>query len=461
MFRIFRHYVPKRLIGLVAAESVIVAASVYAGRLLPALGLPEIVPTWNIRPPAAFVLTLLALQMLHMAGLYDSRERYGRPELLLRVFLALGGAYLGSAMLGFFVHMVALGRLALVLSFGVSLTAIYTLRLAEERFLEEHRHRRKILLVGGGRVSRLLAETIEHARTHYEIIGCVNGLPEGNGDDAGGMRILGSVTDLGLVTKITRPDLVVVAMEERRGALPLPAILDCKLQGIEVEDWPTFYERLTGRIPITRLRPSWLVFSVGFTRRRGTLILKRAIDLVLSSLGCLLSLPVMPLIALAIKLDSAGPVFFRQERMGQNGRVFALIKFRSMRSAVAVRSDGPTVGADPRITRVGALLRKTRLDELPQLFNVLRGDMSVVGPRPEWVALVPEFQDKVPFYLHRLAVKPGITGWAQVRNGYGSSVENTVEKLQYDLYYIKNHSLFLDALILLHTMQAVIFGRGR
>jgi lipopolysaccharide/colanic/teichoic acid biosynthesis glycosyltransferase len=182
-------------------------------------------------------------------------------------------------------------------------------------------------------------------------------------------------------------------------------------------------------------------------------------DVVLSAIGIVLSLPLLPLIALAIRLDSPGPVFFRQERMGQNGRVFSLLKFRSMR--MDARRRGPTAqGHDPRVTRVGQLLRVSRLDEMPQLFNVLRGEMSMVGPRPEWVALVPEFQDTVPFYLHRLAVKPGITGWAQVRNTYGASVENTIEKLQYDLYYIKNHSLFLDILILLHTVQAVVFGRG-
>src|SRR6185369_6961009 len=246
------------------------------------------------------------------------------------------------------------------------------------------------------------------------------------------------VGDLGWITKITRPHVVVVAMEERRGALPLPAILDCKLQGIQVEDWLTFYERVTGKIPITRLRLSWLVFAEGFTKSHFTVVIKRGMDVVLSAIGIVLSLPLLPLIALAIKLDSPGPVFFRQERMGQNGRVFSLLKFRSMR--MDARRGGPTAqGLDPRVTRVGQLLRISRLDEMPQLFNVLRGEMSMVGPRPEWVALVPEFQDTVPFYLHRLAVKPGITGWAQVRNSYGASVENTTEKLQYDLYYIKNH----------------------
>jgi len=426
---------------------------------LPLVGLPAISPSWGWTLPAATVLTLASLMMLHLTGLYDLQERYGRRELLLRLFLAFAGVYLAMATLGFFVHALALGRLAVSLSFVVAMGGAFLVRLIEAYFTDESFTRRKVLLLGVGTVPQLIKETIDDYHANYEIVGCVNGDSDKPGTDVNGMRILGAVGDLGWITKITRPHVVVVAMEERRGALPLPAILDCKLQGIQVEDWPTFYERVTGKIPITRLRPSWLVFAEGFTKSHFTVVIKRGMDVVLSAIGIVLSLPLLPLIALAIKLDSPGPVFFRQERMGQNGRVFSLLKFRSMR--MDARRGGPTAqGLDPRVTRVGQLLRISRLDEMPQLFNVLRGEMSMVGPRPEWVALVPEFQDTVPFYLHRLAVKPGITGWAQVRNTYGASVENTIEKLQYDLYYIKNHSLFLDILILLHTVQAVVFGRG-
>jgi sugar transferase (PEP-CTERM system associated) len=455
----FRHYVPVRLLARVGADAVVVFGSVYAGLALPILGLPAISPSWSWTLPAATILTLASLVMLHVAGLYDVQERYGRRELALRLFLAFAGAYLGMATTGFFVHALALGRLAFGLSFVVAVTGAFAVRAVEACFTDESFTRRKVLLLGVGTVPELIKQTIEEYHANYEIVGCVHSDPERNGAEVNGMRVLGAVGDLGWITKITRPNLVVGAMEERRGALPLPAILDCKLQGIQVEDWPTFYERVTGKIPIMRLRPSWLVFAEGFTKSHLTVALKRAMDIVLSSIGIAVSLPVMPLIALAIKLDSPGPVFFRQERMGQNGRVFSLLKFRSMRTDP--RRAGPTAeGRDPRVTRVGHVLRVTRLDELPQLFNVFRGEMSMVGPRPEWVALVPEFQDTVPFYLHRLAVKPGITGWAQVRNSYGASVENTIEKLQYDLYYIKNHSLFLDILILLHTVQAVVFGRG-
>jgi sugar transferase (PEP-CTERM system associated) len=455
----FRHYVPVRLLARVGADAAVVFGSVYAGLALPVLGLPAISPSWSWTLPAATMLTVASLVMLHVAGLYDIQERYGRRELSLRLFLAFAGAYLGMATTGFFVHALALGRLAFGLSFVMAATGAFAVRAVESYFTDESFTRRKVLLLGVGTVPELIKQTIEEYHANYEIVGCVHSDPERNGPDVNGMRVLGAVGDLGWITKITRPHLVVVAMEERRGALPLPAILDCKLQGIQVEDWPTFYERVTGKIPIMRLRPSWLVFAEGFTKSHLTVALKRAMDIVLSSIGIAVSLPVMPLIALAIKLDSPGPVFFRQERMGQNGRVFSLLKFRSMR--MDPRRNGPTAeGRDPRVTRVGHILRVTRLDEMPQLFNVLRGEMSMVGPRPEWVALVPEFQDTVPFYLHRLAVKPGITGWAQVRNSYGASVENTIEKLQYDLYYIKNHSLFLDILILLHIVQAVLFGRG-
>jgi exopolysaccharide biosynthesis polyprenyl glycosylphosphotransferase len=242
--------------------------------------------------------------------------------------------------------------------------------------------------------------------------------------------------------------------------LPVAEIVECKLRGIEVDDWPSFYEKATGRIPLSDLRPSWLVFADGFRPARITVLTKRALDLTLSLIGLAVAGPAMLAVALAIKLDSPGPVFFRQERIGQFGRIFSVFKFRSMR-ADAARPPAPASGQpDPRVTRVGRFLRRTRLDEIPQLINVVLGEMSLVGPRPEWTALVPEFREKVPLYMYRLAVKPGITGWAQVKNPYGATVENTWDKLQYDLYYIKNMSIFLDLLIVLHTIQIVLFTRG-
>jgi sugar transferase (PEP-CTERM system associated) len=277
-----------------------------------------------------------------------------------------------------------------------------------------------------------------------------------------GYALLGKIQDLDVLVEETRPDIVVVAQIDRRGCFPTKALLECRLRGIRVEDWPTFYEKATGKILVTAVRPSWLIFSDGFVKTTRTEIVKRLFDITVSVIGLALAAPIMAVVALAIKIESSGPMLYRQSRLGQNGCVFILNKFRSMRQD-AEKHTGPvwTTAKDTRITRVGAVLRRTRLDELPQLINVLVGHMSFIGPRPERPEFVTKLQKTIPFYMERLAVKPGITGWAQVRYQYGSSVEDAVEKLQYDLYYIKNLSLFLDLLIVLNTVQVVLFARGR
>jgi sugar transferase (PEP-CTERM system associated) len=321
------------------------------------------------------------------------------------------------------------------------------------------RRRQAVLLLGCGRATGLVLEAVAQAPHSYEILGYLEA-PGDTERESYGLRSLGTIDDLDWISKVARPDVIVVNVDERRGTLRVAEIVDCKLRGISVDDWPDFYEKLTGKIPLSDLRPSWLLFADGFKPARLTVALKRAIDLALSITGCLVTLPLMLVIAGAIRRESPGPVLFRQERLGRSGRLFTVYKFRSMYVDAHLRPAPQSGQPDPRVTPVGRLLRRTRLDELPQLFNVVQGHMSLVGPRPEWVALVPEFTEKVPFYLHRLAAKPGITGWAQVRNPYGATVANTFEKLQYDLYYIKNISIFLDLLILLHTVQSVLLTRG-
>jgi len=252
----------------------------------------------------------------------------------------------------------------------------------------------------------------------------------------------------------------VVALAEMRRALPAEELLECRLRGINVEDFSTFYEKQTGKILVANLRPSWLIFSNGFVKTETTRVVKRAMDVGLSLIGLALSLPVMALVAAMVKLESKGPVLFRQPRVGERGRIFVLNKFRSM--AVGAECNGAVwaQAQDPRVTRVGRWLRRARLDELPQFWNVLVGDMSFVGPRPERPEFVGTLQQQIPFYMARHAVKPGITGWAQVRHHYAASVEDSMEKLQFDLYYIKNLSPLLDLVILLSTLQVVLFARG-
>jgi sugar transferase (PEP-CTERM system associated) len=256
-------------------------------------------------------------------------------------------------------------------------------------------------------------------------------------------------------------DRIVVAMEERRGKLPVDLLLSLKNRGVRVQDGNDVYESITGKVPIESIRLSWLLFSPGSHASRLFLFYKRFASILISIVGLLLSLPLLPFVILAIKFGSPGRVFYSQDRVGRDGKVFRCYKLRTMRND-AESDTGPTWAEydDPRITRVGRFLRKTRMDELPQLVNVLRGDMSLVGPRPERPEFVAELNQKIPYYHLRQSVRPGITGWAQILYRYGSSVEDAKEKLRYDLYYIKNSSAGLDLLIFFNTIKIVLVGRG-
>ena len=471
MTRLFGHYIPKSLLLLVLIEASFIWASVYAGRLLPYVALPEVVPTWEGASPAAVaILTFFVLLSMEFAGLWDVHRRYHQGEHFLRLAMAFGLAYVLVAVVGYLLPIFRLSRQAFFLSMTLAFPLIFLARLAHDSLTASSRARRKVLLIGGGRVSELISKLATSDRG-YEIVGCIDGSSNGhaaklNGSDGhrgttNGVKLLGTIDDLALAVKRVKPDIVVAAMEERRATLPIQTILEYKLQGIEVEDWPAFYEKLTTRLLVSHIRPSWLAFSDGFRQSRLDDVLRRTLDIVVSAIGCLFNLPVLAALAVLIKLDSRGPVFFRQERVGKGGRVFVLLKLRTMRVDAELET-GPVwaqVG-DTRVTRLGRFLRTMRLDELPQFINVLLGHMSLVGPRPERPIFVSELQERIPFYIYRHVVRPGMTGWAQVRYQYGASIEHAREKLEYDLYYIKNRSLFLDLLIIIQTIQVVLFGRG-
>jgi sugar transferase (PEP-CTERM system associated) len=274
-------------------------------------------------------------------------------------------------------------------------------------------------------------------------------------------EVLGSAADIDRIVATRHVDRIVVGMSDRRGRLPIEQLLRAKMSGVRVEDATTTYERLTGKILLDDLKPSWLIFSDGFRASRVTRFVKRMLDLSFSIILAIVSAPLMALTAMAIRLDSPGPMLYSQERVGENGAVFKIYKFRSMRTDAEVA--GTPVWArdqDDRVTRVGRFIRKTRLDELPQLWNVMRGDMSFVGPRPERPFFVDQLAKDIPFYLQRHSVKPGLTGWAQVKYQYGSTVEDAMEKLRYDLYYIKHLSIVFDLTIVLDTVKVILFGKG-
>jgi sugar transferase (PEP-CTERM system associated) len=291
----------------------------------------------------------------------------------------------------------------------------------------------------------------------YRIVGCLEDDTRGSHP---GVPVLGATSDLLALVERYRIDRIVVSLSDRRRHMPIQELLKAKLSGVRVEDAATTYERISGKILTEGTTPSWFVFSDGFRAARGTRAIKRAIDIVVAVVGLILAAPLMVLTALAIRLDSRGPVLYRQERVGENGRTFTLWKFRSMR--VDAEGDTPVWarGDDDRVTRVGRFIRLTRLDELPQLWNVLRGEMSFVGPRPERPYFVEQLTAVIPYYAERHAVKPGVTGWAQVKYRYGSSIEDAMEKLRYDLYYIKHLSILFDFTIVIDTVKVILSGKG-
>ena len=411
--------------------------------------------------PKAVGLLFTTIFPLYLADLYRTDLKEGRRDLVARILIAITVGAIGQATIGYLLPPLRFGRLAFLQIFGVTAAGLLALRLVSDHLRSTDRLSKRVLVLG---VSRLAGQIVDLRATGmqpFTVLGFLDDAPDAYDRLPAGVDLLGKSRDLLNLVEELRPDLVLVALPDMRGAFPTGDLFECRLRGIPVEDWATFYEKQTGKILITGLRPSWLIFSDGFVKTNLTTTVKRSADILLSVVGMALALPLMAITAALIKLDSRGPVLFRQQRVGQNGRIFTLFKFRSMRQD-AERGSGAVwaTAGDPRITRIGRFIRKTRFDELPQLFNVLVGHMSFVGPRPERPEFVRLLQREIPFYLGRLAVKPGITGWAQVRGEYAASVEDTLEKLQYDLYYIKNLSLILDLLILFHTIQVVLFARG-
>jgi len=455
VLRVFRHYIPGRGLTLVAVD---------LGITVVAAGIPYVTGEWlggGPVSPKIVALSGIIVASLHLADLYRTDLHFGSRELSARLLLAIAGAAILTAAVGFVVPTLRLGRLAFFQIFGSAGAALLLWRAAWNSIDSNERLHRRVLVLGLSRVAPAIVKLQTAGSQPFTVLGFLDDAPGAHDKLPQGAELLGKPSDLLNIVDELHPDLVLVALPDMRKALPADDLLECRLRGIGVEEWPSFYEKQTGKILVTDLRPSWLIFCDGFVNTYRTQAIKRAIDIILALVGLALTLPVMVVVALLIKLDSVGAILFRQERVGQHGKIFILNKFRSMR-ANAERASGPVWASvrDPRITRVGRFLRKTRLDELPQLFNVLLGDMSFIGPRPERPDFLRVLQRRIPFYAGRLAVKPGITGWAQIRHPYAASVEETQEKLQYDLYYIKNLSLFLDLLILLQTIQVVLFTRG-
>ena len=324
--------------------------------------------------------------------------------------------------------------------------------------------RERLLLIGTTEASVTLARELLDRRLQLgiDIVGFVDVEPAAVRHTAENPGIIGTIDDVPEIVRQRRVDRVVVNLDDARGRLPMEKLLDLRLRGIPMDHLASVYERYTGKIALENLRPSWLIFSSGFRYTRALAAAKRLLDVVAATTGLVLGVPLMVVVAFAVKLTSPGPVFYSQRRVGQHGRVFTIRKFRSMRVDAEAATGAVWAAAnDPRLTPIGGLLRKTRLDELPQLVNVLMDDMSLVGPRPERPEFVNHLEQDIKFYGQRHLVKPGLTGWAQISYPYGSSVHDALQKLQYDLYYLKHMSIALDVFIMLATLKTVWSRAGR
>jgi sugar transferase (PEP-CTERM system associated) len=409
------------------------------------------------------------LTCMYYFDLYDSAIVSNRREALVRLIQVLGVAYIALGLLYYLYPPVRLGRGIFHLGFlFVGLLLLLWRRLFAVINSTQRLAERVVILGEGSLADSLLREIEMRPELGIRVAGRAH--LRANGDhpsdrEVGELPFTFSQTRFCEELAVGRPirgvDRIVVAMEERRGKLPVDLLLSLKNRGVQVQDGNDVYESITGKVPIESIRLSWLLFSPGSHASRLFLISARLASVVISIVGLLLSLPLLPFIILAIKLGSPGPVLYWQNRVGRDDKVFRCYKFRTMRSD-AEADTGPTWAEDddPRVTPVGRFLRKTRIDEIPQLLNVLKGDMNLVGPRPERPEFVAALNEKIPYYHLRHAVRPGITGWAQILYKYGSSIEDAKEKLRYDLYYIKNSSVGLDLLIVLNTLKIVLVGRG-
>jgi sugar transferase (PEP-CTERM system associated) len=454
--QLFNRYVSPRGLTVFGCEILLIFGSVAIAARAHGAGADVVQDVWKI-----VLITGLCQLCFYYNDLYDLTIVHSSRELLIRLLQAAGAASILVALLYLLIPSIAIGNGIFVSSLVIFLLAIIAWRLLFNRLAYTTQLEERVLIVGTGATARMLARQIRSQHDFgYRVIGFIDDAPA-HGQGVLDPATIGSAEDIPHIVDQYDVDRIVVGLSDRRGHLPVSELLQAKLSGVHVEDVTTTYERLTGKILIDDLKPSWLIFSDGFVISRWTRFWKRLIDLALASTGFALAAPLTLLTALAIYLDSDGPILYRQERVGESGRPFTLFKFRSMR--MDAEKAGTPMWAqknDERVTRVGWFIRKSRLDELPQLWNVLRGDMSFVGPRPERPFFVEQLAEEIPFYQQRHAVKPGVTGWAQIKYRYGSSVEDAMEKLRYDLYYIKHLSIAFDLSIVFDTVKVIMFGKG-
>jgi sugar transferase (PEP-CTERM system associated) len=462
MVRLLGQYIPVKTIILAITEAALIVCSIILATWIRFENLAE--TRWYFSRPYAPIqfslVVVVCLVCLYYNDLYDLHTVARRTELIVHLMRALGVALLILAMFDYFEPDLSLGRgisaLALILVFIVLLGWRSALD-ATKLFRPEYR-----VVIAGTGISgvRLVREILILSHLNIKVLGFLDEKGQNIGKPFVNPGIVGGVAEIEDYVRREHVDWVVLALSERRGVMPTAELLRLKLSGIRVEEAHSLFEKLKGGVMLEKLSPSWLVLSEGFRKSALLTVTKRTLDILVSSIVLVLASPLLLLCTLAILVESGMPVLFRQERVGLYGRTFSILKFRSMKHDA---EEGKAIWAAPgdaRVTRVGKILRPFRLDELPQLINILRGDMSLVGPRPERPEFVRMLGEQIPFYHERHTVRPGLTGWAQIKYGYGSSVNDAKTKLEYELFYIKHLSVFLDVAIIFLTIQVILFARG-
>ena len=451
---------------LVAGETALLAAAVVISSVVIGGSQAWELLTDNTAFLRVLLIVLVCQLCLHYADLYDLRTIPTKRDLISGVMRAIGATSIILGMAYWLFPLLVVQQGVFLLSAALAIVMVMAWRSLFDVTISHLAPRERLLLVGTGPGAVVLAREL-FARRHeigVEIVGFVDPDPARVGAPVINPGVVGTIDDIPALISRMSVDRVVVSLSDERGKLPMDRLLAVRLRsGVLFDHLASVYEEYTGKIALENLRPSWLLFSSGFRNTRLLMFTKRAFDVAAAVFGLIVSLPLMLLSAIVLKLESPrDPVLYHQERVGLDGATFTLHKFRSMRRD-AEAATGPVWSAgdsDTRITRVGRFMRKSRLDEIPQLWNVLRGDMSLIGPRPERPEFVEQLTRQIPFYGQRHVIKPGVTGWAQVRYAYGGSVEDAIEKLQYDLYYVKHMSVTFDLLIALETIKTVVLRRG-
>jgi sugar transferase (PEP-CTERM system associated) len=455
LIRLFNVYYPVRTLVLLAVEAMVVFTSFLLGVVLAFPDEKYIVLNYQGGYFKILVATVVVLICSHGFDLYDATRFDAKGELYFRLFLVPGLLALLLAGIGLAFPNVLPGNNASLIALVILTIGLFGWRTAYGWLIQQPYMQEKVYVLGTGeRAQRLVQGLRQRRELGVDVIGW-------SGNVEGALTRETAADHLMELARAHRVHRVIVAMPDRRGTIPVQALLQLRLRGVSIEEATSWLEKISGRIEVEQLYPSWLIFAEGFRFSSSFNLMRRVLSTLMSLTLLLVVLPFLPFVILAIKLDSRGPVLYRQKRVGRAGHTFYCYKFRTMRQD-AEADTGPTWAGDddPRITRIGKLLRSSRIDEVPQLWCVLKGDMAFVGPRPERPEFVDWLTKEIPYYGVRHAVRPGITGWAQIRYKYGNTVEDAKQKLQYDLFYIKNASLGLDILIMLQTIKIVLLGRG-